>query len=228
MKLSKKVISEIVYRVITKINESYYEYFEIYKEKIISYIKQFGKKGKLDLYNGDLSNDYYQKYIRGAYEWMSENNPDITREGFAYFKFMFNSYIANNFKTNKRGLIYVERMIDIDMSKDLSTLDFSSVGECWSWRRGNSNNYCSASRYDILNKTPYVNVVLCGYVHPNSIDWQETIYLNSYDMKNETEIRMNDNALVEVSYIKINGEKVSLGGSYLINSSSDKYRKKEW
>ena len=54
MKLSKKVISEIVYRVITKINESYYEYFEIYKEKIVSYIKQFGKKGKLDSYNGDL------------------------------------------------------------------------------------------------------------------------------------------------------------------------------
>lgn len=228
MKLSKKVISEIVYRIITKINESYYEYYEIYKEKIISYIKQFGKKGKLDSYNGDLRSDYYQKYIRDAYEWMSENNSDITREGFEYFKFMFRVYIENNFKKNKRGLIYVERMIDIDMSKDLSKLDFSSVGECWSWCRGNSNNYCSASRYDILNKTPYVKVVLCGYVHPNSIDWKETIYLNSYDMKNETEIRMNDNALVEVSYIKINGEKVSLGGSYLINSSSDKYRKKEW
>ena len=44
-------------------------------------------------------------------------------------------------------------------------------------------------------------------------------------MKNETEIRMNDNAYVEVSYVKINGSKVGLGGSYLLNASADKYKK---
>lgn len=44
-------------------------------------------------------------------------------------------------------------------------------------------------------------------------------------MKNETEIRMNDNAYVEVSYIKICGMKYRLGGSFLLNASSDKYRK---
>lgn len=44
-------------------------------------------------------------------------------------------------------------------------------------------------------------------------------------MKNETEIRMNDNALVEVSYVKMFGQKYRLGGSYLINASADKYKK---
>ena len=47
-------------------------------------------------------------------------------------------------------------------------------------------------------------------------------------MKNEREVRMNDNALVEISYVRINGNKYRLGGSYLINASADKQREKKW
>jgi hypothetical protein len=47
-------------------------------------------------------------------------------------------------------------------------------------------------------------------------------------MKEEHEVRMNDNALVEITYLRINGEKYTLGGSYLINASADRQRKKNW
>lgn len=47
-------------------------------------------------------------------------------------------------------------------------------------------------------------------------------------MKNEREVRMNDNALVEMSYVRINGKKYRLGASYLINASADKQRDKNW
>ena len=42
-----------------------------------------------------------------------------------------------------------------------------------------------------------------------------------------SEIRINGNAKVEVSYFRIGMNKYRLGGSYLINESSDKYRKKK-
>lgn len=45
-------------------------------------------------------------------------------------------------------------------------------------------------------------------------------------MKNETEIRINDNAKVEVSYFRIGMNKYRLGGSYLINASSENIEKR--
>ena len=191
---------------------------------IINYIKGFGQSGKLPSFNGRLS-DCYNDALKTAYKWACESVDGVKRCGFESFKRDFKTDIANFFILNKRGLIYVERSIDIDASKGLDDLKFKSIGECWSWKRRNSRSYCA--NFSFLNYN-VKNVVLCGYVHPNSIDWVETVYLNSYGMKNETEIRMNDNAQVEVSYIKINNEKYYLGGSYLLNASTDKYRKKEW
>lgn len=191
---------------------------------IINYIKSFGQVGKLPSFDGRLSN-YYNDALQTAYKWACESVDGIERYGFRSFEHDFKVNIANYFTLNKRGLIYVERSIDIDASKGLNDLKFKSVGECWSWKRHNSRSYCAD--FSLLNNN-VVNVILCGYVHPSSIDWVETIYLNSYDMKNETEIRMNDNALVEVSYLKINGNVYRLKGSFLLNASSDKYNKDKW
>ena len=165
-----------------------------------------------------------------AYKWASEKVDEIRRYGFAYFKYLFGVDVINKFTLNKRGLIYVERAIMLDLDEDLSLLNYSSIGECWSWRKFNAQSYCASDRFNIQEKCNRVNVVICGYVHPDSIDWLETIYLNSYDMKNETEIRMKDNAYVEVAYIKLWGQKYRLGGSWLINASVDKYNKnkKDW
>lgn len=188
---------------------------------IINYIKSFGQKGKLPSVNRPLS-DWYNDALQTAYEWASKSTDGIVTNGFAYFKHQFKNYIENSFTISKRGLIYVERSIDVDASNGLDKLNFKSIGECWSWKKHNSQSYCA--NFSLLNNK-VTSVILCGYVHPDSIDWVETVYLNSYKMKNETEIRMNDNALVEVSYIKIHGRKYSLNGSYLLNASSDKYNK---
>lgn len=206
-----KIISEVIDRfLVHEGNES----------AIIGYIKQFGIKGKLPSCSSSLVG-YYKPYLEQAYDWASSKLSDIKREGFASFVRSFRVDIIGNFKLNKRGLIYVERSLDID---GLDGLGYSSVGECWSWKPQNAQSYCS--NFGVMSQKN--RVVICGYVHPDSIDWLETIYLNSYDMKNETEIRMNDNAQVEVAYIKINGVKYSIGGSMLINASSDKYAKKDW
>lgn len=191
---------------------------------ITQYIKGFASsKGKLPSNDIPLK-EYYKPYLKQAYEWAAEKLDDVRRNGFAYFEMLFRNYVVGNFKLNKRGLIYVERSIDFNVDKEVGELEFKSIGECWSWDKNNSKSYCSS--FGLNDKT--LQVVVCGYVHPSSIDWLETIYLNSYDMKNETEIRMNDNAEVEISYYRIGNEKYRLGGAYLINASADKYRKKEW
>ena len=197
------------------------EYDESTTNSILSYIKSFGIKSKLPSFNGSFK-DYFKGVLQDAYEWCCNKLDDIKRYGFAYFEREFRVNVISHLTLNKRGLIYVERSIDFDMSNGVNNLSYSSVGECWSWKKHNSRSYCS--NISCLNDKRY-QVVLCGYVHPDSIDWLETVYLNSYDMKNETEIRMNDNAQVEVSYILIRGVKYSLGGSYLLNASGDKYNK---
>lgn len=189
-------------------------------DNIIQYIKSFGEKGKLPTFNDSLKS-LYTPFLKQAYEWASEKIDEIKRYGFPFFVSNFKTNVIGKFTISKRNLIYVERSIDIDTTS-LNALDFKSLGECWSWKKGNSNSYCAD--FSLLNNN-VVNVVICGYVHPDSIDWLETIYLNSYDMKNETEIRMRDNAYVEVAYIKIQGRKKLIGGSLLLNASAEKYKK---
>ena len=202
---------------------------ELYHDKevelIIPYIKSFGQKGKLPAFTGKLS-DCYKDGAKQAFKWACENDiENVRRYGDVWFFREFSVEVVGRFTFNKRGLIYVERSIDLDISKGFNNLEFKSVGECWSWSRLNAKSYCSTNYNRIIPNENIITVILCGYVHPNSIDWTETVYLNSYRMKNETEIRMNDNALVEVPYIKIGGEKFNLGGSYLLNASADKYNK---
>ena len=208
-----KIIKNILNESINQISSITYN--------IIEYVKKFGNKGKLPSNSLSLKS-YYGPYLQTAYKWACEKVDGIERRGFAFFEHELRVNVLRNFTFNKRGLIYVERSIDIDYSGDLNDLHYVSIGECWSWKRLNSSSYCSD--FSLL-KNSIAKVILCGYVHPDSIDWLEVLYLNSYDMKNETEIRMNDNALVEVSYIKIGGQKYSLGGSYLLNASADKYKK---
>ena len=190
---------------------------------VTDYIKSFGSKGKLPSFTGSLRDIYSQSFEK-AFDWACQSTEEIRRYGKAYAEREVRVSTIGSWTFNKRGLVYVERSIDLDLS-DVKGRGFSSVGECWSWKKGNGRSYCA----DLgLMNSNVVTVVLCGYVHPSSIDWVETLYLNLYNMKNETEIRMNDDALVEVSYVRIGGMKVPLNGSYLLNASADKYNKQNW
>ena len=193
------------------------------KDTILNYIKSFGSKGKLPSFNGKIK-DYIKKYFDEAYAWAEQSTYDVMYNGKAYAETELYVSTIGKWTFNKRGLIYVERSIDIKLD-ELNNINYTSIGECWSWKKGNGRSYCAD--YSLLDNN-IIHVVLCGYVHPNSIDWVETIYLNLYKMKNETEIRMNDNAIVEISYVRIGGIKESLKGSYLINASANKYNKNKW
>ena len=197
-----------------------------FEQNIVNYIKSFGKKGKLPNYEGRLI-DAYGPYMEEAYNWACKSTDGVQRDGFAFFKRHFSIDIAGRFNYNKRGLIYVERNIDIDTNQETNELEFKSIGECWSWKKNNASSYCS--NHSILNNG-VTTVTICGYVHPDSINWLETIYINSYEMANETEIRMNNNATVECGYILICGRKFPMGGTYLIDASADKYNpnRKNW
>lgn len=187
------------------------------QQDIVDYIKSYGEKGKL-LRNDKPLSYYYNPFMKQAYEWF-KNNKHVKDEGDAYFDYQWRM-TENCFTINSRGLIYVERSMDL---MDTNKGDHKSVGECWSWKKGNGDSYCSDYRFSIMSNPD--KVTICGYVHPNDVDWLETIYINSYHMKNETEIRMDNDAKVEISYLRINGQKVNLGGSYIINASSDKYNR---
>ena len=197
-----------------------------YEQDIVNYIKSFGHKGKLPNYEGRLI-DAYGPYMEEAYNWACKSTDGVQRDGFAFFKRHFSIDIVGRFNYNKRGLIYVERNIDIDTNQEINELGFKSIGECWSWKKNNASSYCS--NHSILNNG-VTTVTICGYVHPDSINWLETIYINSYEMANETEIRMNNNATVECGYILISGRKFPMGGTYLIDASADKYNpnRKDW
>jgi hypothetical protein len=222
IRITENKIKQIVNESIKKILMESYNDDKV--NIVISYIKSFGEKGKLPSCDGNFRT-YYEPYLKQAYEWASEKINEIRVSGFAYFKHLFGVNVINKITLNKRGLIYVERAIILDLDEDLNLLNYSSIGECWSWKKMNSVPYCANDRFNLQDKRNRVAVTICGYVHPDSIDWLETLYLNSYDMKNETEIRMNNQAYVEVAYIKLWGQKYRLGGTYLINAKVDKYNK---
>jgi len=187
--------------------------------RIAEYVRGFGSRGKLPPADGRLS-DYYDGAFGKAFEWASKSVDGAARDGIVYFRHNFEVNVAGRFLRNRRGLVYVERSIDLDTSEGFDSLGYKSVGECWSWKKGGASTYCSD--HSLTNSSVW-QVVLCGYVHPSSVDWVETIYLNSYRMKHEREVRMKDNALVEVSYIRIAGIRYNLGSPFLVNAGADKY-----
>ena len=209
--LTEKTLKSIISETINYIRD--------FPEKVMRYIRSFGTKGKLPSVDEPLS-VYYESALSTAYKWACESVEGVSRDGDVYFKHNFKVNVLGNFTFSKRGLIYVERSIAFDISKGFDDLQYKSIGECWTWKRGNAQSYCAD--FSIMNNN-IVQVVICGYVHPSSIDWIETIYLNTYKMKSEREIRMNNNALVEVSYIRIYGQVYRFGTSFLINAGADKY-----
>ena len=195
-------------------NQSYERVTEVAR-RLIQYLKKYGQKGILPSYNGDLSEYHLNILQRMRMFFKTFNNNSFDWKN-------FNKKIDNFFGglvRNRRGLIYVERAMTLDDNL-MNNGGFSSVGECWTWRPGHSSAYYSES---FLKYDPH-KVILCGYVHPSSIDWFKTWYLNTYELENECEMRMNRNAIVEISAVYIDGKKYSMSGHYLLNASADRWK----
>ena len=114
---------------------------------------------------------------------------------------------------NDRNLVYVERCINVPelLSKEIYTcypednqLDFysfllkhfgTSIGTCWSYSKNMGYPYDGEAFYKNVSTSP---IVLHGYVDLKDVDIQHTISLNIYDLKDEEEIRLNEDAKVEI------------------------------
>lgn len=123
MKSFRNIIKEEILKEVS------YTLLERFIPLLIEYVKHFGDKGKLESNSTSLKR-YYEPYLEDAYKWASEKLDDVKRNGFPYFKHLFEVDVNNNVKINKRGLIYVERDIAFDVTEDLTIKDYKSIGEC--------------------------------------------------------------------------------------------------
>lgn len=187
-------------------------------ENYIDWIEEFGKVGRLgkssiDFISGLKSGfgkafDWYcEKY--GVYVYVGDEKElsisatkrkfyeRLGKEGFYVIK--EGGYdIGPEF--NEMGNMYVERVIVLDNAlgdivgdmiyHDLIDAYQDNVGGCWSWKKGCGMAYCERG-----NGT---KVLLRGWIRLDDIDWVETVYINSYNMNSECEIRVKPNAKVEL------------------------------
>jgi hypothetical protein len=149
---------------------------------------------------------------------------NLTEIGNAQFDKLLFAYIQqkvydifNNmdFQFNDRGLVFVERVIDIPptLNKDeLIKLYDNHVGICWTWELGHGYEYCSA-------ETNYDSLRLRGYVDVKDIDIIPTLYFQMYDLSIEEEIRVRKNAPIEIfEIIDDDGRVLPLKQSIIVNA----------
>ena len=132
------------------------------------------------------------------------------------------------YQINDRGLLYVERAIEIPMITDKTFKTYSGVkndlynflqdnygnhiGQYWSWYRGKVQS--SGGYYSKTN-----NILICGYVAPESVDWEETIAKQAYGLRDEKEIFINYNEPIEITNIKVgNNKSLPLNGPIIVKA----------
>ena len=163
-------------------------------------------------------------------EYLTDEGKDIFNK--KIFR-SFESYVENmlyDIKTDDRGLIYVEREISIpdifktqydekispendDYFKLLTKYyGYKGVGVCWSWQEGRGEAYCGES-YNVGSS----DILLKGWVRPDSIDWVFTMQINAQMGNSEEELRLKNGAIIEVDEIIINGYKDVNKGKNILN-----------
>lgn len=198
-------------------------------EEFMDWIEEFGKIGELPPSKYTVHKGIREGWEQ-ALEWFSgniedegkENNSEKFRQALQKhgFMFIYDDGVDTNCTFDKKGNMYVERMISLPL--EMGNTDFgtnfeelvtdyqNNVGGCWSWKFGGAYSYCS----DGSNH----NIVMQGYIRLEDIDWVETLYLNAYSESYECEIRVKPNAKVELFKITCPSEKYEfpLNGRHII------------
>lgn len=215
-------------------------------ENYLDWIKQFGKIGTLGKssitfeqgFNSGLQEGYndFCEVVRSSMEkgylgyFEGEGSMDFKSIFYRYLG-RFGFYNVNSegkfttkCKFNRDGNMYIERVVclennledtvDNELYDELVDKYQDNVGGCWSWKAGKgSGDYVDA---DLGG----ANILLRGWIRLDDIDWAETVYLNSYDMNDECEIRVKPNAKVELFDIKTDNYRFNLGGKHIIVSAT--------
>ena len=178
-------------------------------EEYLDWIEEFGKVGELDRSSFNFEAGF-KSGLGTAFEWFKKNNSNIDE---LYMKSRFTNNlkkhgfivinkdksISTECKFNDKGNMYVERIVTLDSElNEPSAGSFekfvekynNNVGGCWCWQYGRSADYCSNNNGS--------KILLRGWIRLDDIDWVETVYINSYGMNAECEIRVKPNAKVEL------------------------------
>ena len=103
-----------------------------------------------------------------------------------------------SFKLDDDGFIYCERGLYIknyngkNGSEIVNTIIHNPLGKCWAFEEGNANAINSQNRE---------NIILYGVVHPDNVDWAETIISNLID-PDETELTLKPGENIILKQIK--------------------------
>lgn len=120
-----------------------------------------------------------------------------------------------NITLNDRGLIYIEREIIIPKYNSpvfkngndfylYLKKTYGGIGEYWTWDEDSSESY-NGSTYGGQTTT----ITLKGWVSPNDVNWEGTVYKNAYNLNCEKEIYIpSSDTRVELFAVEIQGNNV--------------------
>ena len=112
-----------------------------------------------------------------------------------------------SFKLDDDGFIYCERGLYIKSyngkngSETANTIIHNSLGKYWTFEEGNANAINSQNRE---------NIILYAAVHPDNVDWAETIISNLVD-PDETELTLKPGENIVLKQIKDSNGNILLG-----------------
>lgn len=179
--------------------EGYYEFLFIFAEQNGEGVLQPGET--VDSIIDAIPN------VQETKSFLTENGAELWRRaiidtGIDTMKWWINERL----QINEQGLIYCERMIDIEYSTDrykddqykkdyYETLEdmYSGIGEYWSYCPGGGAVYFNVAKHA-------QEVLIRGWVSPDSVDWETTISLDSMD---EQELRLYGDATVQIDSMEI-------------------------
>lgn len=85
------------------------------------------------------------------------------------------------------------------------TKGYGGIGVYWSWDEGAAEPHWGTTKDSVY-------ITLHAKVRPEDVDWPETLYKNTYDLKDEREVRIKDNSQVMViGFEVLNADKGSVG-----------------
>lgn len=191
-------------------------------ERYLNFLRSLGRPGQLPPATKSVR-ECIQEAFPEALKWYAGhwNSKEVDTQEVALrfqkalYKTIFNT--RGGITRDSRGLIYIERALR--MSKDkLNNLetDYYSVGECWAYVKGSAKAYCAGSGN--------LEIKLKGWVDPSDINWVETLYISTYSMASEKEIRLSDeaNTVVEIFDVLANGKSI-LDEPLICRATADKY-----
>lgn len=122
--------------------------------------------------------------------------------------------MEDSYKQDPDGLINCWRSMIIDNTrKDIYkevTAKYKGVGRFWSWSEDGATPHNGYNSVDSK-----IEVVLCGKVRLEDIDWPRTIWVNVWDLREEMEITLKDDALVKIESVMITGNRHYVGDKNL-------------